>query len=332
MIITRTPMRISFFGGGTDFPDFYKEYGGAVLSTTFDKYCYVNIRHLPRFFDYSSEFCYSRLERVKSTDEIRHPLIREAMRWFDMREIRLSYEADLPARTGLATSSSFAVGMLSAFHAMKGQYAGKKQLADEAIHLERELCGEAGGWQDQIACSYGGLNRIVFSSEGYDVYPIVIHPDRKKELNRNLMLFFTGFSRNSFDIQNKTQKYLKDKAADLLEMKQMVDEAVLILSDKKRSLREFGELMDESWKLKRGINEDISTDYINQMYQAARSAGATGGKLLGAGGGGFMLFYAEGERQQAVREALQKSLYVPFEFEDKGSDIIYFNPETYILE
>lgn len=332
MIITRTPMRISFFGGGTDFPEFYNEYGGSVLSTTFDKYCYVNIRHLPRFFEYTSEFCYSKLERVKNTEEIQHPLIREAMQWFDMREIRLSYEADLPARTGLATSSSFAVGMLSAFHAMKGQYAGKKQLADEAIYLERELCREAGGWQDQIAVSYGGLNRIVFSGEGYDVNPVIIHPDRKRELNGNLMLFFTGFSRNSFDIQNKTRKSLKNKTADLLEMKQMVDEATVILSDKKRNLREFGELLGESWKLKRGINLEISTDYVDQMYQAARNAGAVGGKLLGAGGGGFMLFYVEKERQHAVKEALAQSLYVPFEFEDKGTDIIYFNPESYILK
>lgn len=332
MIITRTPMRISFFGGGTDFPEFYKEHGGAVLSTTFDKYCYVNIRHLPRFFEYTSEFCYSKLERVKNVEEIQHPLIREAMEWFDMREIRLSYEADLPARTGLATSSSFAVGMLSAFHAMKGEYVGKKQLADEAIRLERELCKEAGGWQDQIAVSYGGLNRIVFSESGYDVNPVIIHPDRKKELNECLMLFFTGFSRNSFDIQNKTQKNLKDKVEDLRNMKQMVDEAVLILSDKRRSLREFGELMAESWRLKRGINREISTDYVDQMYEAARNAGAVGGKLLGAGGGGFMLFYVERERQQAVREALKKSLYVPFEFEDKGSDIIYFSPEAYVMQ
>lgn len=332
MIITRTPMRISFFGGGTDFQEFFNEYGGAVLSTTFDKYCYVNIRHLPRFFEYTSEFCYSRLERVKDIGEIQHPLIREAMKWFDMREIRLSYEADLPARTGLATSSSFAVGMVNAFHAMKGQYAGKKQLADEAIRLERGLCGEAGGWQDQIAVSYGGMNQIVFSRDGYDVNPVIIHPERKKELNRNLMLFFTGFSRNSFDIQNKTRKSLKDKTADLLEMKQMVDEAAVILSDKSRSLREFGELLDESWKLKRGINREISTDYVDEMYRAARNAGAVGGKLLGAGGGGFMLFYAEQERQQTVKEALGNSLYVPFEFEDKGTDIIYFNPEAYVLD
>lgn len=332
MIITRTPMRISFFGGGTDFQEFFNEYGGAVLSTTFDKYCYVNIRHLPRFFEYTSEFCYSRLERVKDIGEIQHPLIREAMKWFDMREIRLSYEADLPARTGLATSSSFAVGMVNAFHAMKGQYAGKKQLADEAIRLERGLCGEAGGWQDQIAVSYGGMNQIVFSRDGYDVNPVIIHPERKKELNRNLMLFFTGFSRNSFDIQNKTRKSLKDKTADLLEMKQMVDEAVVILSDKNRSLREFGELLDESWKLKRCINREISTDYVDEMYRAARNAGAVGGKLLGAGGGGFMLFYAEQDRQQSVKESLGNSLYVPFEFEDKGTDIIYFNPEAYVLD
>ena len=211
MIITQTPFRMSFFGGGSDFPEFFKEYGGAVISSTFDKYCYVNVRHLPRFFDYSTELSYSKIERVTSVEEIMHPAIREAMKYLDMHEIRLTYEADLPARSGLGTSSSFAVGMLNAFYALKGKYADKRRLAGDAIYLERELCKEAGGIQDQIAAAFGGLNRISFSAEGYTVKPIIISPDRKEQLNRNLLLFFTGFSRVSSDIQTSTQDALEKK-------------------------------------------------------------------------------------------------------------------------
>ena len=202
MIITRTPFRMSFFGGGTDMESFFREHGGAVISTTFDKYCYVTVRHLPRFFDYSTELSYQTTERVSSVDEIRHPAVRNAMKMLDMHEIRLTYEADLPARSGLGTSSSFAVGMLNAFYCLKGKYADKKRLADEAIYLERVLCQEAGGWQDQIAASYGGLNRINFHPDGtYDVIPVIIHPDRKKQLCDNLLMFFTGFTRFSSDLQ-----------------------------------------------------------------------------------------------------------------------------------
>ena len=200
MIISQTPFRMSFFGGGTDMEDFFKEYGGAVLSTTFDKYCYVNVRHLPRFFDYSTEVSYSKTERVTSVEDLQHPAIRNAMKMLDMHEIRLTYEADLPARSGLGTSSSFAVGMLNAFYALKGKYADKRKLADEAIHLERVLCNEAGGWQDQIAASYGGFNRINFSNNGYEVLPIIISPERKEKLNKNLFMFFTVFTRFSSDI------------------------------------------------------------------------------------------------------------------------------------
>lgn len=208
MIITQTPFRMSFFGGGTDFPDFYKEHGGAVISTTFDKYCYVNVRHLPRFFDYSTELSYSKIERVTDVNDINHPAIREAMKYLDMQEIRLTYEADLPARSGLGTSSSFAVGMLNAFYALKGKYADKRKLADDAIYLERVLCNESGGVQDQIAAAFGGLNRINFNADGYEVNPVIISPERKTQLNQNLMLFFTGFSRFSSDIQQTTEKHL----------------------------------------------------------------------------------------------------------------------------
>ena len=233
MIITKTPFRMSFFGGGTDMEEYFRENEGAVLSTTFDKYCYVNVRHLPRFFDYSTELSYSKTERVTDINDIQHPAIREAMKMLDMREIRLTYEADLPARSGLGTSSSFAVGMLNAFYALKGKYADKKKLADEAIYLERVLCNESGGWQDQIAASFGGFNRINFNSDGYEVLPVIISPERKRMLNDNLLMFFTGFTRFSSDVQraNKASSS-EDKSARLKKMYSLVDEAEAVLTDK----------------------------------------------------------------------------------------------------
>ena len=328
MIITQTPFRMSFFGGGTDFPDFYKEYGGAVISTTFDKYCYVNVRHLPRFFDYSTELSYSRIERVTDVEEINHPAIREAMKFLDMHEIRLTYEADLPARSGLGTSSSFAVGMLNAFYSLKGKYADKRKLADDAIYLERVLCNESGGIQDQIAASFGGLNKICFNAEGYEVNPVIISPDRKQRLNKNLMLFFTGFSRFSSDIQQTTQKALADKKKQLLEMLSLVDEAEKVLTSG-GDLNEFGRLLDYTWRFKRGISGGISTDSIDGLYAKGMEAGALGGKLLGAGGGGFLLFYVEEEKQGAVHKAMEELLYVPFKFENSGTRVIHYTPEMY---
>lgn len=328
MVITKTPFRISFFGGGTDFPEFYKEYGGSVISTTLDKFCYVNVRHLPRFFDYATELSYSITERVKRNDEIKHPAIREAMQKHDMHEIRLTYEADLPARSGLGTSSSFAVGMLNAFFALEGKFVSKQQLADDAIYLERVLCNESGGIQDQIAASFGGLNRINFNINGYSVNPIIINPFRKKELNKNLMLFFTGFSRFSSDIQKRTKSALKDKQALLLEMLSLVNDAERILTSKS-NLDEFGKLLDTTWQLKRSITDGISTDSIEGIYAKAIHAGAGGGKLLGAGGGGFLLFYVTLDNQENVREAMKEFLYVPFNFEDEGTKVIHYSPEMY---
>ena len=328
MIITQTPFRMSFFGGGTDFPDFYREHGGAVISTSFDKYCYVNVRHLPRFFDYATELSYSKIERVVDVEEIKHPAIREAMKFLDMHELRLTYEADLPARSGLGTSSSFAVGMLNAFYALKGKYADKKKLADEAIYLERVLCKESGGIQDQIAAAFGGLNRINFNAEGYEVKPVVISPERKRQVNRNLMLFFTGFSRFSSDIQETTQKALADKEKQLLEMLSLVDDAERILTSK-TDLNEFGRLLDYTWKLKRGISSQISTGTIDDLYDRGMKAGALGGKLLGAGGGGFLLFYVEEDKREAVHQAMEDLLYVPFRFENSGTRVIYYTPEEY---
>lgn len=327
MIITKTPFRMSFFGGGTDMPAFFNEYGGAVISTTFDKYCYVNVRHLPRFFDYSTELSYSKTERVTDVNDIQHPAIREAMKFLDMHEIRLTYEADLPARSGLGTSSSFAVGMLSAFYALKGKYADKNKLAKEAIYLERELCNEAGGWQDQIAASYGGLNRINFNADGFTVDPIIISTERKREFNRNLMLFFTGFTHFSSEVQATIN--VKDKTKQRLEMLALVDEAQNILTDKNTDLNEFGRMLDTTWKLKRQTGAKISTDSIDMLYDKGMKAGALGGKLLGAGGGGFLLFYVEPDKQKYVRDALADLMYVPFEFENGGTRVIHFTPESY---
>lgn len=329
MIITKTPFRMSFFGGGTDMPDFFKEYGGAVISTTFDKYCYVNVRHLPPFFDYHTELAYSKTERVKLAEDIQHPAIREAMKMLDMYDIRLTYEADLPARTGLGTSSSFAVGMLNAFYALKGKYADKRRLSEEAIYLERVLCKEAGGWQDQIAAAYGGLNRINFCGDSFEVKPIIISPDRKNQLEKNLMLYFTGFTRFSAEIQ-QSSKALKDKTAQLKDMLALVDEAEKILENKNADLDAFGQLLDTSWQLKKQTGNKVSTGSINELYEKALSAGALGGKLLGAGGGGFLLFYVPQENQKAVAKAMDKLMRVPFSFENSGTQVIHYTPELYI--
>lgn len=329
MIITKTPFRMSFFGGGTDMENFFRENGGAVLSTTFDKYCYVNVRHLPRFFDYSTEISYSKTERVTDIDMIQHPAIRNAMKMLDMHEIRLTYEADLPARSGLGTSSSFAVGILNAFYALKGKYADKKKLADEAIYLERELCKEAGGWQDQIAASFGGFNRINFSDEGYEVLPVIISPERKRKLNQNLMMFFTGFTRFSSDVQKANTIGKGDKTKQLKEMLLLVDEAEKVLTDRQTDLNEFGRMLDHTWKLKRQTGNAVSTSDIDLLYEKGMKAGALGGKLLGAGGGGFLVFYVEPDKQDNVKNAMDNLLHIPFQFEDGGTQVIHYTPESY---
>lgn len=332
MIITKTPFRMSFFGGGTDMEDYFRENGGAVLSTTFDKYCYVNVRHLPRFFDYSTELSYSKTERVTDVNDIRHPAIREAMKMLNMQEIRLTYEADLPARSGLGTSSSFAVGMLNAFYALKGKYADKKKLADEAIYLERVLCNEAGGWQDQIAAAYGGFNRINFGPDGYEVLPVIISPERKRQLNRNLLMFFTGFTRFSSEVQKANNASSpEDKKLKLQKMYALVDEAEAVLTDKTRDLDDFGRLLDVTWKLKKGTGGAVSTDSIDGLYEKGLAAGALGGKLLGAGGGGFMVFYVQPEKQAAVMEAMKDLMYIPFQFENSGTRVIHYSPEEFEL-
>lgn len=320
---------MSFFGGGTDMPSFFNEHGGAVISTTFDKYCYVNIRHMPPFHPYISELVYSRFERVNDIEEIEHPLIRECMRLHDIHEIRLTYEGDLPARTGLGTSSTFAVGMLNAFCALKGKMMSKRQLAKEAIHVERDVLKEHGGWQDQIAAAYGGLNRIDFKDGDFSVRPVIISTERKKELDGNLLLFYTGVQRFSSEIQANTFAKPQDKTQQLKEMLSLVDEAERVLCDKSCSMEEFGKLLDETWKLKRGTGAKVSNGTIDELYAEAIKAGALGGKLLGAGGGGFLLFYCEKDKQERLKKALDKLMIVPFSFENDGTQVLYYAPQSY---
>ena len=281
-------------------------------------------------FDYSTEISYSKTERVTNINDIQHPAVREAMKMLDMHEIRLTYEADLPARSGLGTSSSFAVGMLNAFYALKGKYVDKKRLADEAIYLERILCAEAGGWQDQIAAAFGGLNRIEFTADGYEVRPIIIAPERKRQLNDNLLMFFTGFTRFSSDLQKINNiSGNADKRTKLKQIYALVNEAEQILVDKKSDLDDFGRLLDISWKLKKGTGSSISTGSIDELYTKGINAGALGGKLLGAGGGGFLLFYVQPQKQEAVKNAMKDLMYIPFRFEDGGTRVIYYSPEPY---
>lgn len=328
MIISKTPFRMSFFGGGTDMPEFFSRFGGAVISTSFDKYCYVTVRHLPPFFDYNSEIAYSKIERVGEAYEITHPLVRNVMEYLDIKDIRLTYEADLPARSGLGTSSSFAVGMLNAFHKLKGKNADARRLADEAIHAERVLCNEAGGWQDQIAAAYGGLNRINFYDEDYEVIPIRMDEARKCFLNDRLMLFFTGFTRLSSDIQ-KESKSIEEKENELKQMLELVDEAQSILEDPSRDMDDFGRLLDKTWQLKRKTGNNVSTGSIDDFYRKGIEAGALGGKLLGAGGGGFLLFYVPEGKEKNVEQAMGELLNIPFRFSNEGSSIVYDSPETY---
>lgn len=329
MIITKTPFRMSFFGGGTDLPQFFNEYRGSVISTSFDKYVYVTVRHLPRFFDYSTELIYAKTERVNKIDDLEHPMVRNAMKMLDMKELHISYDADLPARTGLGTSSTFAVGLLNAFYALKGKYRSKKHLADDAIYLERILCNEAGGWQDQIAASFGGMNRIDFSNKGYHVNPIIINPERKERLNDNLMLFFTGFTRFSADIQSGVASLMSEKHKQLMKMLDLVDEAQCILEDSNKDLDDFGRLLDTTWRLKREVGSKITSGSIDELYERGLKAGALGGKLLGAGGGGFLLFYVQPDKQQSVREEFSDLMEVPFKFENSGARVIYYTPEAF---
>lgn len=322
MLTTRTPFRMSFLGGGTDFPAYFNEYGGCVLSATFNKYTYVTVRNLPALFDYKNQFTYSKIERFNSPDELEHPLVREAMKLIDIDRVQIAYDADLPARSGIGSSSSFAVGLLNELHLLKGEKLSKMELAKEAIHLERDLCKEAGGVQDQLAVAFGGLNKITFDADGYRIIPVDISHRKRKEFNENLMLVFTGFSHFSGEVAVTQQNNIPHKIAELNEMKSLVNEGERILASG-ADLDDFGRLLDYTWKLKRTLSERITNDEIDSIYASAIRAGALGGKILGAGSGGFMLLYVPKENRENVEKIFDSSRIIPFEFEDDGTKLIY---------
>lgn len=327
MLIVQTPLRMSFFGGGTDMKEYYESFGGTVISTTFDKYCYHNVRNFPPFFENRSQFTYSKIERFNSYDEVEHPAVRETLRYMNIKNIQITYDADLPARSGLGTSSSFEVGLLNALHSLKGEFMDKMSLAKEAIYVERELCNEEGGVQDQLAVSIGGLNKYVFNSDGFSYNPIVISKERKKELCDNLLLFFTGFTRFSSEISKEQISNTKGKLNELHEIKNIVNEAEKILTSN-TNLDEFGKLLDYNWRLKKTLAKSISNSDIDNLYEHIMKNGAIGGKLLGAGGGGFLLIYANKEKHDYIIDKT-KLLHIPFEFESSGTKVIYYKPDKF---
>jgi D-glycero-alpha-D-manno-heptose-7-phosphate kinase len=327
MIISRTPFRISFFGGGTDYPAWYKENGGAVLATTIDKYCYISCRYLPPFFEYKHRIVYSNIENVKERSEIAHPAVRAVLEYMKIEEgLEIHHDGDIPARTGMGSSSSFTVGILHALHALKGIMPTKKQLSMEAIHVERNMLREHVGSQDQILAATGGFNKITFDKEDdFQVTPITISKERLQPLQDHLMLFFTGFSRFASEVAKSQIENIPKKKGELSSMHQMVDEAISILNSH-HSILEFGKMLHEAWRLKRTLSDKISTSQVDEIYEAARESGAVGGKLLGAGGGGFILLLARPEDQAAIRQKLHKLLQVPFRFETQGSQIVVYEP------
>lgn len=325
MIISRTPFRISFFGGGTDYPVWYEKNSGAVLSTTIDKYCYITIRYLPPFFEHKHRIVYSFIENVKNIDEIQHPAVRALLRYCKIKDgVEVHHDGDLPARSGLGSSSSFTVGLLHCLYALNGQMVPKSRLAKEAIHLERHILKENVGSQDQIAVAYGGFNKIVFNKDGeFRVQPITLRKERIADLQDHFMLIFTGLSRFASKIAKEQINNTPLKRKELNAMQEMVDEAINVLNDGK-NLLDFGKLLHESWLLKKCISDKISNSKIDDIYNTALKSGAIGGKLLGAGGGGFMLLFVPPERKKKVRGALKKLLEVKFSFENEGSQIIYY--------
>jgi len=329
MIISRTPFRVSFFGGGTDYSAWYQDHNGAVLATTIDKYCYITCRYLPPFFEHRSRIIYSKMEHVRqSIDEIDHPSVREVLRLLKIHEgVEIHHDGDLPARTGLGSSSSFTVGLLNSLYALKGQMVTKEKLAREAILVEQGMIKENVGCQDQTQAAYGGFNLIEFGGTNHlRVHPLTIPPAMLNLLQDHLMLFFTGFSRNASVIAKAQIDNIPQKKAELSRMHEMVQEAVGILNA--GQLLKFGRLLDESWKLKRTLSDKISSSTIDDLYATAIKAGAIGGKLLGAGGGGFVLLFAEPAKQDKIRQALKGLLEVPFKFENLGTQIIFYQPET----
>lgn len=330
MVISRTPFRISFFGGGTDYPAWYKDHPGATLATTIDKYCYLTVGYLPPFFDCNYRIVYSKREMVNKISEIEHPAVRETLRFLGIKKgVSVQHVGDLPARTGIGSSSSFTVGLLHALHAVQGRMVSKKQLAMEAVNVEQNWMKENVGSQDQVITAFGGFNRIEFrDGMNVEVLPLTIEQDKLQFFQKHLLLYFTGFSRLASEVASEQIKNIPRKKRELKDMYQMVGQAASILNADTGSLDRFGRLLHESWKIKRTLSSKITTSRIDEIYEIARRAGAIGGKVLGAGGGGFMLFYVKPEKQAAVKKRLKNLLHVPFKFDDLGSQIIYYRPDN----
>jgi D-glycero-alpha-D-manno-heptose-7-phosphate kinase len=330
MIITRTPYRISFLGGGTDYPAYYTESGGSVLSTTINKYCHIMCRCLPPFFEHKFLFRYSRKELVNTVDEIAHPSIRECLKFMRINTgIEMVHTGDIPAMSGIGSSSAFTVGFLNALYALLGKMVTKRKLAFDAIHVEQNLIGEHVGSQDQTASAFGGFNVIEFGgSQGIFVRPVTIKAERLQQLQDSMMFYFSGLSRVASDIAKEQIKETPKKLNELHEMRGMVNEAVNILNGQERSLDDFGRLLHESWMLKRSLVKEISNDHIDEIYKTAMRTGALGGKLCGAGGGGFILLFVPPERQPSVKQALENLLLVPFRFENLGSHVIHYSDSS----
>jgi len=326
MIIVRTPFRISFFGGGTDYPAWYETHGGAVLATTINKYCYITCRYLPPFFEHRIRIVYSRIENCQEIDEIRHPAVREVLRYMKMdRGLEIHHDGDLPARSGIGSSSSFTVGLLHAIYALKGKIVDKETLAKESIYIERDVLNETVGSQDQILAAYGGLNHITFGADDVIVKPLTLSKTRSEELNSHLMLFYSGIKRTASSIAETFVNEIDQKKKNLERMMDFVKEGLRILSGGE-DIEKFGKLLHEAWLLKRELSAKVTNPFVDELYETARSAGALGGKLLGAGGGGFILFFAPPDRQPEIRRRLKNLIYVPFAFEYRGSQIIFHDP------
>lgn len=329
MIITSTPFRVSFFGGGTDYPAWYRENGGMVLATTIDKYCHISCRHLPPFFEHKHRIVYSNIENVTNIDEIQHPAVKAVLGWSNCQEgLEIHHDGDLPARTGLGSSSSFTVGLVNALAALEGRRVTKKDLAKNAIHIEQNVIKENVGSQDQLLAAYGGFNQIEFNTDDtFNVSPVILPGHRRQELESHLMLFFTGITRFASEIAKDQIDNFKNRQTELFRMKEMVDEAIDVLMNPETPLREFGELLHESWKCKRSLADNVSTPAIDAYYEKAMQIGATGGKILGAGGGGFLLFFVAPELQAKVKEGLGDLIHVPFKFENSGSRVVLYQPD-----
>ena len=328
MIISKTPFRISFFGGGTDYPEWYHENGGCVLATTIDKYCYISCRHLPPFFEHKHRIVYSKIESVKTTEEIQHPVVRAVLSNLSITDgLEIHHDADLPARSGLGSSSSFTVGLINVLNALKGLQISKQDLAKQATYIEQEVLKETVGNQDQILAAFGGFNRIDFHpDDSFNISPVIINKDLVGQLQSHMLLFFTGLSRFSSDIARDKVSNFTNRFQELTQIKEMVDEGMSILQNPSTPIMDLGKLMHESWKLKRSLSKKVSTPQIDKIYETGIKAGAIGGKILGAGGGGFILFFAEPKNHKKIRERLKSLVHVAFHFDDVGSKIVVYEP------